>query len=75
MAHLINESRGRQGVEECEQIEQAIEIKAWYAKKKKDDTKEHVRTCKARKTIAILIAQAKEVTVFKKKLLVALKFF
>jgi len=47
MAHLINESRGRQGVEECEQIEQAVEIKACYAKKKKDDTREHVRRCKA----------------------------
>jgi hypothetical protein len=34
MAHLINESRGREGVEECEQIEHVIEIEAWYANKR-----------------------------------------
>jgi hypothetical protein len=33
---------------------------------REDDTREHVRRCIVQKIIAILIAQAKEVIVFKK---------
>lgn len=58
MAPLIRETRSREGFEEFQQIKQIIKHEAWYAQKRKDDTWECVKKCKAWKKIAVDAIQA-----------------
>jgi hypothetical protein len=47
MAHLFSKLRGSQGVEECEEMAQAIEVEVQHVQKKKDVTRKCVKRNKA----------------------------